>query len=285
MTPLSLPEPTRKRWGWVRMVLAVVLVAFGVFGWRNYTYERAVRQLSEAGIVHTGREKMRFADWWRAVRTDWRYWSAPFEPPGVDEGWGRDSHTSANLPGLQNFDVLANALQRVNPKQLGIAVGCEALQNVDGLKDLTALEWLSLGDCPALQNVDGLKGLPSLRGLRLDSPKALQNLDGITELKTLDSLSLRGCTALQNVDALQDLTALRTLDLNGCTALKNVDGLKNLKSLHVLDLTSCFELRNLDALKGLTALSELKIFYCEKLPAESIAALKAALPNARFDGP
>jgi Leucine-rich repeat (LRR) protein len=262
-----------------------MVATVGVVTWRTYTYDRAVRQLREAGIVYTGRKEMGLADWWRAVRANWRNWSAPFEPPGVYEGWVRDSHTSANLPRLQNFDVLANALRRVNPNQLSISVGCEALQNVDGLKGLTALEWLDLMTCTALQNVDGLKSLPSLRRFDIHGAKTLQNLDGIKGLKTLDWLTLNGCTALQNVDALQDLTSLRTLELYGCTALKNVDGLKKLKSLQALDLTSCFELRNLDALKGLTALTELKIFYCEKLPAESIAALKAALPNARIYGP
>ena len=50
--------------------------------------------------------------------------------------------------------------------------GCLALQNVDGLQGLTALEVLYLRDCPALQNVDGLKGLTTLRELDLrDCPK------------------------------------------------------------------------------------------------------------------
>ena len=266
------------------MLLIAITATVSVGIWRNCTYERAVRQLREAGIVYTGAES-RWARWWKAVRVDWRYWPVLFESAGVHEGWIRDSHTSANLPELQNFDAVANALRRVNPKNLSISVGCNALQNVDGLKGLTALEWLELNECTVLRNVDGLKGLPSLRRLDILGAKALQNLDGIKGLKTLDWLTLNGCTALQNVDALQDLTALRTIELYGCTALKNVDGLKKLKSLQELDLTSCFELQNIDVLKGLTALTDLKLWYCEKIPAESIAALKAALPNVRIYDP
>lgn len=296
MTPPSLtasptPKRNRRRWGWV--VLIVILAAFGVLGWRNFTYERAVRQLEEAGITVAGRNKPGLADKLRAVRSDWRYWPILFQSSAPDEAIERWKINDAKRSELRNLDTVANALRRVNPKSLDL-YECSALQNVDGLKGLTKLDSLSLARCDGLQNLDGLKGLTTLRILRVGGSdrhkyprqglvtwKDVDALKGLTNLKDLE---LECWHDLQDLDGLKGLTKLIRLEVSHATHLKKLDALGALTALDHLDLHWCSDLTNVDVLKGLKQLNSLYLADCLKLPSEAITALKVALRHADFNG-
>ncbi len=141
---------------------------------------------------------------------------------------------------------------------------------------------LDLSSCPTLQNVDGLKGLTALTRLDLGACYKLQNVDGLKDLTALTSLDFSSCYNLQNVDGLQGLTALTSLDLSDCANLQNVDVLKGLTALTSLDLENCANLQNIDGLKGLPQLREVGLRRCTKLPQSLIQELKSALPQAEI---
>ena len=64
-----------------------------------------------------------------------------------------------------------------------------------------------------------------------------------------------------------------------------MDGLKNLSALEGVWLSGCTALTNVDALKNLSTLQSVDLRGCTGLTPESVAALKAALPNAEIIGP
>jgi hypothetical protein len=121
--------------------------------------------------------------------------------------------------------------------------------------------------------------------LQIDSGASLRDLSALEPLDRLQTVWLIGCTGLTNVDALKNLSALRGVWLIGCTGLTNLDGLKNLSALKALALNGCTGLTNVDGLKHLSGLNVVNIEGCTGLTKESVAALKAALPNATVMGP
>ena len=123
------------------------------------------------------------------------------------------------------------------------------------------------------------------RELSIDLAATLRDLSALKALTRLKYLKLFGCTGLTNVDALKNLAALQKLDLQGCTGLTNVDGLKNLSALQHVTLYECTGLTNVDALKNLPTLEKVWLYGCTGLTKESVASLKAALPNAEITDP
>jgi len=87
---------------------------------------------------------------------------------------------------------------------------------------------------------------------------------------------------IENVDGLKEFQSLEGLVFLNCPALRNVDGIKRLTTLQNLVLLNCVELENVDALHGLSGLKEIHLIGCSKLSAESIFALKAALPKTQI---
>ena len=138
------------------MLLGLV-AGIGALGWNQYTWHRAVRQLEEAGITADPHEHLG-ARLWRTAKADWRklFKAGPWRAEPI---WWEMAPDKAGQ--LRVLDALAPALRRINPEVL-ILNDCPALQNVDGLKGLPALQGVRLPGCQALQNVDGLKGLPAL---------------------------------------------------------------------------------------------------------------------------
>jgi hypothetical protein len=74
----------------------------------------------------------------------------------------------------------------------------------------------------------------------------------------LRSLYLCGIPAIQDTELFRNLAALEELDLSGCTQLSDLNGLHSLKSLKVVFLRNCSNLK-----------------------AESVEALRAALPGTK----
>ena len=111
-----------------------------------------------------------------------------------------------------------------------------------------------------------------------------QNITIVHRLNPKD-LSIDNAPTLRDLSALERLTRLKAVWLNGCTGLTSVDALKNLSALQEVALQDCTGLTNVDALKSLSALQYVNLDGCTGLTKESVASLKAALPNTQITGP
>ena len=123
------------------------------------------------------------------------------------------------------------------------------------------------------------------RELRIYDASTLRDLSALIPLKRLKYVTVWNATSLTNVDVLKNLPSLETLDFSGCTGLKNVDVLNNLPALEWVVLDSCTGLTNVDALKNLPALKLVWLDGCTGLTAETVKALRAALPKTEIEGP
>ncbi len=120
--------------------------------------------------------------------------------------------------------------------------------------------------------------------LGIDNAASLRDLSALKPLPRLREVRLSGCTGLTNVDALTNLSALQSVWLTDSTGLTDVDALKNLSSLQDVTLGGCTGLTNVDALKNLSGLQWVQLNGCTGLTPESVASLKAALPDTRIIG-
>ena len=158
--------------------------------WRQYDFRATVREAEAKGF------KFKMSDDpFEGIRKDWHAafrWATWFE-----------RKRELDLPESTDLAPIGTLLHRLGLTRL-FAPGCT---NVDGLKGLTALQWLNLDGCRALQNVDGLTGFTVLHRLDLSACLVLQNVDGLKELTALQEFYLHDCPALQNVDGLKGLPA------------------------------------------------------------------------------
>jgi len=187
----QIPARVRWRWRWGRIVLLGLVAGIGALGWNQYTWNRAVRQLAEAGITADAHEHLG-ERLWRTAKADWRelFKAGTWRTEPV---WWRIAYDKARE--LRSLDALAPALRRINPEVLHLS-NCPVLKDVDGLKGLTALQRLHLAVCPELENVDGLRGLTALQRLYLSYCPALQNVNGLKGLPALEYVDLIHCPKL-----------------------------------------------------------------------------------------
>ncbi len=254
----------KKLWG---SITAILLVFIAWLIWQLFAYNNAVRMAKHAGFYWYSEDPISL------IRKDWR------NALKMDT-WGSHQRELQILE-VSDLDDYREMLQRLRPNLLEFK-GCIKLQNVNALKDLNNLLFLSLSGCTELQNVDGLKNLPALEILFLNDCSDLRNIDGLKNIATLTYIELIGCNELQNVDSLKELSNIKWIYLQGCTELKNVDGLKNLTTLRHLNLCDCAELQTIDGLKGLNALEYLYLQGCHKIPAAALRELHAALPKTNI---
>ena len=240
------PSPRRK-WHLQRwlLLLAAGFLAYG--GWTQYAFRAALKEARAMGW------EVAYTDPSEEIRADWK---AAFKK----ETW-LDGVTYVDIDTGEAFEQNITIVHRLNPKDLSID-NAPTLRDLSALERLTRLKAVWLNGCTGLTSVDALKNLSALQEVRLND-----------------------CTGLTNVDALKNLSALQWVYLNGCKGLTNVDALKNLSALQEVYLTDCTGLTNVDALKNLTALREVYLPGCTGLTKESVASLKAALPNAAIIGP
>jgi hypothetical protein len=260
-------QPPRRKWNITRWLLVFALVALAWSGWRAYAFRSALAQAKALGWT------VEYTEPFETIRADWK---AAFKKETWLDGVRLVSMREVSE---QHFDIV----YRLNPKTLWLRSATD-WRDLSVLKPLTRLESLSLGNCGELTSIDALKDFSALRTVSLDDCTRLTNVDALTNLRVLKNLALLGCKGLTNVDPLKDLSTLQRVNLDR-TGLTNVDALKNLSDLKGLSLWNCTGLTNLDGLKNLSALREVKLTGCTGLTAESIAALKAALPKVRIYPP
>jgi hypothetical protein len=192
------------------------------------------------------------------------------------------------VPHLIVKGVQALDLSGITTHTAGITARCPSgaqpgkVENIDSLKDLTALRWLDM-NATKVTDLEPLKGLTALQWLDLSFTK-VENLEPLKGLAALQWLSLVGATRVENVEPLKDLTALQWLHL-GRTNVENLEPLKGLRALWWLDVDGT-RVRNLEPLKGLTALKELDLGGATRVenlePLRGLTALeKLHVPGVR----
>ncbi|MEK0449251.1 MAG: hypothetical protein RL088_1519 [Verrucomicrobiota bacterium] len=237
----------RRRWHLGRWFIVLMVATLGWVGWTAYAYRSALSQAKALGwkVAHT--------DPVERIRNNWK---SAFEK----ETW-LDGVKYLGVPTSQQAEQHLDIVHRLSPRGLEIS-DASTLRDLSALIPLKRLEYVSGYDATGLTNVDGLNNLPALK-----------------------RVLLTGCTGLTNLDALKNLPALKWVILTDCTGLTNADGLKNLPALQEVILTGCTGLTNVDVLKNLPALKVVRLEGCTGLTAESIKALKAALPKAEIYDP
>lgn len=245
----SEPAAPRRRRRWPRVAFSIFLALIGTVGWQFLTAWRAIRQLEEAGFRYDE------ARLWKIALKDWQMFFETYPTWGEVTEWDHSENSRGSQ--LQSFDAIEPSLRRLNPDGIYLILpGCPNLENLDALRGLTALRFLTISSCTSLRNLDGLNGLPQLK-----------------------YLELYGCRALKDPGAFRGLTRLERLQVSGFRVLQNADGLNELTILEELYLTHCPSLENVDALKTLTKLKGIRFSRCEKLSRDSVDKLRAALPN------
>ena len=237
----------RRRWHLGRWFIVLMVGTLGWVGWTAYAYRSAISQAKALG--------------WTVVHTD------PVER--IRKNWKSAFKKVTWLDGV---------------KRLYIPTSQQAEQHLDIVHRLDPMR-LIIDDAATLRDLSALIPLKRLQGVAVVNATGLTNVDGLKNLSSLQVVNLIGCTGLTNVDGLKHLPVLEWVNLIDCTGLTNVDGLKSLPALHRVWLDGCTGLANVDALKNLPALKVVSFYDCTGLTAESVKALKAALPNAEIHGP
>ena len=247
-TPLTTDTPSpRRKWHLQRwlLLLAAGFLAYG--GWTQYAFRAALKEAWALGWT------VYYVDPYEEIRADWK--------AALRKATWLDGVTKVEIPTSEEFEQHLAILHRLNPKEL-VIFNSSTLRDLPKLNGISRLRTIVLIDCKVLTNVDALKNLSALK-----------------------KLGLLGYTGLTDLDALRNLSALRTLGLHDCTRLTDLAALKNLSGLKQIYITGCTGLTNVDALKNLSALQYVHLTGCTGLSEESVVSLKAALPNAKINGP
>ena len=264
------PPPPRRKWHLQRWLLLLAAGFLAYAGWTQYAFRAALKEARAMGW------EVSYTDPSAEIRADWK---AAFKK----ETW-LDGVTDLVIPASEGFEQNITIVHRLNPKGLSID-NAPTLRDLSALKPLERLQSIGLAGCTGLTNVDALKNLSALQRVWFDGCTELTNVDAFKNLSALQKVTLINCTALTNVDGLKNLSALQLIELGNCKGLTNVDGLKNLTALQILGLYGCTALTNVDALKNLSALQLVYLDGCTGLTKESVASLKAALPNTHIFDP
>ena len=261
------PEPKpRRKWHFYKWLVLLIVATFAYAQWRAYAIKSTIKEAEALGWVVT------YIDPLKVIR---KYWKKAFEMDTWTDG-------VKQVLVLQGETLLEHPeiLLRLNPKQLMVDNGKD-LRDLSMIKGLTRMDVLFIADGPNLTSIDALAHFPALRRLDLLECTALENLDALKNLKALERFEIRGSKALKDVSVLANFSALKSVRITECTALTNVDALKELKTLERVDLSDCPSLTNVDALIHLPSLIEVRLQGYMNISKESIAALKAALPNTQ----
>ncbi len=267
---MTTTSPPRRNWHFTRWLIVFIVAMFGWSGWRAYAFRSALAEARALGW------EWYYVDPSERIRA---YWKEAFKK----ETW-LNSVSYVSIPTTEEFEQHLAIAYRLNPKVLAIS-SAATWRDLSLLKPLTRLQDVVLHDCTGLKNVDALKNLSALQQVLLFDCIGLTNVDALTNLPALETVVLGGCPGLKNLDALKNLSALQSVELNNCTGLTNVDALKNLSALKKVILFGCTGLTSVDGLKNLSALHEVVLIGSTGLTPETVAALKAALPNTQIIDP
>ena len=263
---MTTATPPRRNWHLQRwlLVLAAGLLAYG--GWTTYAFRAALAETKALGW------EVSYTDPVEEIRKNWK---EAFKK----ETWSHGGVLVGILTS-EEFEQHAVTMRRLNPAAL-VIYDASSMRDLSLLKCLPSLIQITIFHGSNLTNLDALKDL-KLEYVQFGDCPALTDLNGLRNLKKLKDVQLSECNALTNLAGLENHTELENIWITACDRLTNVDELKGLVALKNIGLTYCTGLTNVDALKHLPALQSVDLAASSSLTKESIAALKAALPNAEI---
>ena len=95
---------------------------------------------------------------------------------------------------------------------------------------LVGLQSLTLANCP-VRDLDGLRTLKQLSFLSLHRLRKLESISGLTELTNLETLELNFCRAIRSIHGIVKLHRLRRLELCDDDDIESLAGMESLQSL------------------------------------------------------
>ena len=206
----------------------------------------------------------------------------------------------ASLDGLQNIARIG--LTSTN----GVLhiLNNAALQDVNGLAGLTAVDEIRITGNPLLTNLDGLQNLGgTVVTLHIDNNASLEQIDGLQGVSAVTSwMRVFGNDSLTNLDGfsgisgnvnlieisqnpemtsiagLSGITSSNELSV-GNTGITTLDGLENLKNTLTLGIGNNPNLQNLDALSGLERVTRMFVRFNPSLVSVSGMTALARVVN------
>ena len=159
---------------------------------------------------------------------------------------------------------------------------CANLVDLTALKQLPALQLLSLNDRNVLSSLSQLASLPGLQSLSLKGYNVLSNLSPLASLPALRSLSFYDCQVLSDLSPLASLPALQSLSLSGYDVVSNRSQLVPLPALQSLSLNDGEVLSSLPPQASLPVLQSLTLKGYDALSDLSLLASLPALQSLSF---
>ena len=143
-----------------------------------------------------------------------------------------------SVPSLASFKAIC---QLVNLSELTIRESLVYLRSVSSISRLTQLTKLDLQGVRSLESVDGLQQVSALQWLNVSDVFSISSLEPIRCLTGLSELRFARCLMVQSwggVDVLSSLTSLQVLDMQCCAFNSRwIQLLTGLSALHHLDMS------------------------------------------------
>lgn len=256
-----------------------VLIPLGVFAaWLAFQSYRGVERGRAAAELRRMGFEVGARDFSQTIRTNWRQlFSSDYYK--YRREWG--DRVRIMSVGGKDLNACGPALVRFRPREVLLGF-CGNLEDVSVLHSHPDLERLDFYECPKVKDLGIVSEFAKLRELTFRGNPYLQHLDIIKSGANLTSLHISDCRNLNDLNALRQLTSLRSLYLSGIPAVQDTELLEGLVLLEELDLSGCNELSDTTGLHALKSLKSVNLHGCSKLNAESVGALRAALPNAKI---
>lgn len=117
--------------------------------------------------------------------------------------------------GIVDFSVL-NSLN-------SLTIGNSTIENIDFVKDLSALNILEFYNCKKVSDFSALSQLPNLKKLVIDGNKELHNIEFVSHLSKLQFLSVTDCPNLASIKAVGNNKQLKAFAFAGNTVVADGD--------------------------------------------------------------
>ncbi|XP_074357227.1 TMV resistance protein N-like isoform X2 [Apium graveolens] len=132
--------------------------------------------------------------------------------PSIDQLSNLDDLDLRHCNNLLSISELPPNLKRIE------AENCWAIERLPDLSNLKQLKRLNLRNCEVLTELQGLEEVTSLEYLNLSNCVCMERLPNLSNLKYLEELDLTNCNGLTEILGLEGLTSLRKLYLTGCNS-------------------------------------------------------------------
>ena len=177
--------------------------------------------------------------------------------------------TGLILDKLKNIPLLSCEVERLSDQEEMSALCCVSSlreltllesRSVDGLDNLSNLEYLDLSVTGEVQSITPLSSLTKLTRLKLkvNSSSNITDFGCLASLTNLTTLELPR-SKVSSVKFLRAFSSLDTLDLSGSDQLKDLSPLTSLTALKTVNLGGCAAITDGTALTNLPCLAELNL--------------------------